>query len=315
MRIGVDIGGTNLVVGLTDAQLKLIDQVSTPTLGKRAAQEIVDDIIRLIQSLMKKHALTEKEIESIGLGVPGWCNSNLGIVLECDNVNFKNTPIANMIRKVIDVPVYLGNDADCAALGEAYGGATKDVEHSIMVTLGTGVGGGIIIHKRIYNGFNCGGGEIGHMVIDMHGIPCVCGRRGCWENYASATALIAQTREAAKENPDSILCRSVGGALEKINGKTVFDALAQGCAVAQQVVDAYARYLATGIINLISIFQPETVVLGGGVSKAGAPLLSRVQRIMDAECYGDATSLPRTKLCIAQLGNDAGIIGAAALGL
>ncbi len=315
MRIGVDIGGTNLVAGLVDAQFQLVDSVNTPTLGKREEKEIVEDIIRLIKQLMEKHTLTQKDIESIGLGVPGWCDTDTGIILECDNVNFKNTPIAKMIRQEIDVPVYLGNDADCAALGEAYGGATKAVDHSIMVTIGTGVGGGIIIDKKIYNGFNHGGGEVGHMVIDLNGLPCVCGRRGCWEQYASATALIAQTRAAAAENPDSILSKSVGGDLSKINGKTAFDALAQGCPVGTAVVDDFARYLAVGIVNLISIFQPEMVVLGGGVSKAGAPLTDRVQSILDQECYGDAASLPRAKFCVAELGNDAGIIGAAALGV
>ena len=315
MRIGVDIGGTNLVAGLTDAQFQIVDKLSTPTLGKRAEKKIVDDIIRLILTLMEKHNLTEKDIESIGLGVPGWCNTDTGIILECDNVNFRNTPIAKLLQAVVNVPVFLANDADCAALGEAYGGATKDVDHSIMVTIGTGVGGGIIIDKKIYNGFNHGGGEVGHMVIDMHGLPCVCGRRGCWEQYASATALIAQTKDAAKANPDSILYKSIGGDLEKINGKTAFDALAQGCPVAENVVDNFARYLACGIVNLISIFQPEMVVLGGGVSKAGAPLLSRVQAILDKECYGDVTSLPRAKFCVATLGNDAGVIGAAALGV
>jgi len=315
MRIGVDIGGTNLVAGLTDAQFRIVDKVSTPTLGKRTEKEIVDDILRLMKTLMEKHHLTEKDIESIGLGVPGWCNTDTGIILECDNVNFKNTPIAEMIQKEINAPVYLANDADCAALGEAYGGATKDVNHSIMVTIGTGIGGGIIIDKKIYNGFNHGGGEVGHMVIDMYGLKCVCGRRGCWENYASATALIAQSRAAAKENPDSILCKSVSGDLEKMNGKTVFDALAQGCPIAEHVIDTFACYLACGIVNLISIFQPEMVVLGGGVSKEGAPLLDRVQAILDKECYGDVASLPRTKLCVAELGNDAGVIGAAALGI
>lgn len=315
MKIGVDIGGTNLVVGLVDAQFQIVDKESTPTLGKRTEKEIVDDIIGLITTLMEKHHLTEKDIESIGLGVPGFCNTDTGVILECDNVNFKNTPIAKMIRAVVDVPVFLANDADCAALGEAYGGATKDVDHSIMVTIGTGVGGGIIIDKKIYNGFNHGGGEVGHMVIDMYGLPCVCGRRGCWEQYASATALIAQSRAAAKANPNSLLAKSVDGELEKINGKTAFDALAQGCPVATEVVDNFARYLATGIVNLISIFQPEIVVLGGGVSKAGAPLIDRVQSIMDKECYGDVSSLPRAKLCVAALGNDAGVIGAAALGM
>lgn len=315
MRIGVDIGGTNLVAGLVDAEFNIIDKVNTPTLGKRETEAIVADIVLLCESLMQKHNLTEKDIESIGLGVPGWYDPDAGVILECDNVNFRNTPIASMIQKKINVPVYLGNDADCAALGEAYGGATKDVAHSVMVTIGTGVGGGIIIDKKIYNGFNHGGAEVGHMVIDMNGLPCVCGRRGCWEQYASATALIAQTRAAAKANPDSLLFKSVDGDLEKINGKTAFDALAQGCPVATEVVDAFARYLAAGIVNLITIFQPEMIVLGGGVSKAGAPLLDRVQRILDAECYGDASSLPRTKFSIAQMGNDAGVLGAAVLGI
>lgn len=310
MRIGVDIGGTNLVAGLVDEKCRIIDKTDTPTLGKRSTEEIVEDIISLCKTLMQKHQLTDADIESIGLGVPGWCDTDAGVIWECDNVNFKNTPIAEMIQKQIRVSVRLANDADCAALGEAYGGATKDAAHSLMVTIGTGVGGGIIIDKKIYNGFNHGGGEVGHMSIDINGLPCVCGRLGCWEAYASATALIAQTRQAAKENPDSVLYKSVDGDLEKINGKTVFDALKAGCPVAEQVVDNFVRYFAAGLLNLIAIFQPEIIAIGGGVSKAGDVLLDRVRAIVDKESYG---SMPRPKICVAELGNDAGVLGAAML--
>jgi glucokinase len=315
MRIGVDIGGTNLVAGLVDEKFNLIDKVNTPTLGKRAAEEIVADILMLCETLMQKYNLAESAVESIGLGVPGWYNPDAGVILSCDYVNFRNTPIAEMIQKKINVPVFLGNDADCAALGEAYGGATKDVAHSLMVTVGTGIGGGIIINKRIYNGFNHGGAEIGHMSIDLNGIPCVCGRRGCWENYASATALIRQTREAVQANPDSVLSKLVDGDLDKINGKTAFDALHAGCPVGTAVVDGFVRYFAEGLISLITILQPEIAVIGGGVSKAGDAFLGRLTKIVEKECYGASDALPKTRICIAELGNDAGVIGAAALGI
>ena len=315
MRIGVDVGGTNLVAGLLNDKFELIDKVDTPALAKRPDTEIVADIIMLCKKLMEKHNLTDKDIETIGIGIPGCCDSEKGIILPCTNINFNNTPIVSMMKKEFDVPVYLGNDADCAALGEAYAGATKGVDNSIMITIGTGIGGGIIINKKIYNGFNFSGGELGHMVIVQGGEQCGCGRKGCWEAYGSATALIRQTKEAIEKNPDSELAKLVDGDLSKVNGKTAFDAMRAGCPAGTEVVDKYVEYFSTGITNIINIFQPEKLVIGGGVSKEGDALISRIMKHVTADRYGKDNDLPKTTIHTAVLGNDAGVIGAAALGI
>ena len=218
----------------------------------------------------------------------------------------------DMIQEKINVPVYLGNDADCAALGEAYAGATKDADNSVMITIGTGIGGGIIINKKIYNGFNSCGGELGHMVINSNGEMCGCGRRGCWEAYGSATALIRQTKEAIKNNPDSILAKT---AVSEVNGKTAFDAMHLGCPVGTAVVEKFVEYFSTGVTNIINIFQPEVVVIGGGVSKEGKPFTDMIMKYVSRERYGETSGLPKTTVCTAILGNNAGVIGAALLGL
>ena len=309
MRLGVDIGGTNFVVGLVDDNFKLIDKVDCPANAQRPDTELVADIIMLCKKIMEKHNLTDKDVESIGIGVPGCHDPEKGVVLYCANINFKNTPVSDLIRKEIDVPVFLGNDADCAALGEAYAGATKGVDDSIMITIGTGIGGGIIINKKIYNGFNHIGGELGHIVIVADGEKCGCGRKGCWEAYSSATALIRMTKEKIAE------CESQGrytvmSKAERISGRTACDAMRAGDEAAKEVYDKYVKYLAAGITNLVNIFQPEVISLGGGVSNEGQSLIDAISPIVHKEQYGSGF-LQLVKLRIAELGNDAGMIGAA----
>ncbi len=314
MRLGVDIGGTNLVVGLVDDNFNLIDKVDTPANATRPDNEIIDDIIMLCKKVMAQNNLTEKDIKSIGVGIPGCHDPNTGVVLYCANINFLNTPMVEMIQKEINVPVFLGNDADCAALGEAYAGATKDCNDSVMITIGTGIGGGIIINKKIYSGFNHIGGELGHMVIVHGGEQCGCGRKGCWETYGSATALVRQTTKAYEENPNSLLAEFVKKD-GKVSGKTAFEAMRAGCPVGRAVVDKYVEYFSAGLINIINIFQPEKIVIGGGVSKEGQPFVDKIMEHVKAERYGENNSLPKTTVHTAILGNDAGIIGAAALGM
>lgn len=315
MKIGIDIGGTNLVAGLVDDCFRLVDKENTLVVATKSDGEIVEDIIKLCKNVMHRNNLKEEDIQSIGIGVPGCYDPEKGIIVYCENINLCNTPIVEMIRREIDVPVYLGNDADCAALGEAYAGATKDAKDSIMVTIGTGIGGGIIINRKLYNGFNHCGGELGHMVIGAGTEQCGCGRKGCWEAYASATALIRQTREAICAYPSSTLAEMADGDLEKVNGKTAFDAMRAGCPVGTSVVEQYIEYLAIGITNIVNIFQPQMLVLGGGISKEGQFLVNSIMKHVAAERYGKEYNIPETVLCTAVLGNDAGVIGAAALGV
>ena len=227
-------------------------------------------------------------------------------------LQFEKLPLRDMLGGMLDKAVYIENDANAAALGEALAGAAKGAQSCVCITLGTGVGGGIIIDGKIYGGFNFAGAELGHTVIMVDGELCTCGRFGCWEAYASATALINQTRRAMVNHPDSAMW-SIAEDLDKVNGRTAFDGMRAGDAVAAQVVDTYIKYIATGLINVINIFQPEVLCIGGGICKEGDTLLKPLAAHIERERYSKYSS-HQTRLCVATLGNDAGIIGAAFLG-
>lgn len=307
--IGIDFGGTNIAAGIVDENFNIVHKDSTPTNAGRPWEEIIDDMVMISNRMMEHEGIDISEIKYIGIGIPGKIDRDSGVIIYSNNLNFNNVPIVERIQKQLDLPVYIENDANAAALGEAYSGATKDASDSIMITLGTGIGGGIIIGKKIYAGYNGSAAELGHTVIVVDGEMCSCGRPGCWEAYASATALIRQTKDAAKNNPDSILAQL---ARDGVNGKTVFDAKEKGCPVAQQVFDNYIKYLGAGITDMINIFRPEILVIGGGISKQGDNLLIPLKKYIAENVYGGTVD---TEIRIAQLGNDAGIVGAAALGI
>jgi glucokinase len=256
-----------------------------------------------------------ENIPYIGIGSPGISDRENGILLYSNNIKFNHVPMRQEMQKTIPLPVYLENDANCAALAEGLVGAARDVEDSITVTLGTGIGGGIILGNRIFTGFNGMAGEIGHIVIGQGGERCTCGRDGCWEAYASATALIRQTRRAALEDPASAIHRLVRGNLDHINAKTAFDAMREGDATGIKVVNQYLHYLAEGVANMINIFQPAKVVIGGGISKEGEILLQPLREIVRDITYFGRGDVPQARIVCAETGNDAGIIGAAILGL
>lgn len=310
MFIGVDLGGTNIAVGLVDENGKIIHKDSIPTRAERSDKEVVYDIANLCKKVIED---TNSNPKWIGIGAPGSMDGKNGVIIYSNNINMRNTPVRKLIQEIIDLPVYIENDANCAALGEAYGGATKDAKDSIMITLGTGVGGGIIINKHIYSGFNFAAGELGHTVIVVDGEPCTCGRKGCWEAYSSATALIRMTKEEAHNNQDSLIYKMVDGDFDKIGGRTAWDAMRQGDESGKKVVDMYIKYLAEGITNIINIFQPEILVLGGGVSNEKDNLIIPLTAMVEERRY--TRDMPQTVIKVAELGNDAGIIGAAMLGL
>ena len=312
MYIGIDLGGTNIAVGLVDDAGTIIHKESAPTLAKRHYSEIIKDMANLSLKVVKDAGYDLNKVKAIGIGSPGTPDNEKGLLIYTNNINFYNVPMREEMQKHINLPVYIENDANCAALAEAIAGAAKDARSCIAITLGTGVGGGIIIDKKIYSGFNHAGGELGHTIIQIDGEPCTCGRKGCWETYASATALVRQTKKAAKENPDSLIYKMVNGDIEKIGGKTAFDASRAGDAVGASVVKTYIRYIAEGIINVINIFQPEILVIGGGICKEGDYLLNPLKEIVKKHVY--SKDIPQTEIKVAQLGNDAGIIGAAMLG-
>ena len=313
--IGVDLGGTNIAAGITDSNGKILLKGSIPTNASRTADEITSDMAKLCLSLIEKMELTVKDIKYIGVATPGIANLNRGTVDYSCNLPMRNYPLVAKMQSFTGVKkVLIENDANAAALGEAICGAAKNCDNSVMITLGTGVGGGCIINRKIYSGFNFCGPELGHIVIEHNGVACSCGRRGCWESYSSATALVRMTKEKLTETKDTIMWEMIGGDIAKVSGKTAFAAAKKGDAAGQEVVDKYIGYLASGIVSVINIFQPEVLSIGGGVSGEGDFLLKPLMKIVDLEDYArDSTA--RTKIKIAQLGNDAGIIGAAMLGI
>ena len=311
-RIGIDIGGTNLAYGLVSEDGKIIKKVSFPV------DSSLDDIAitRLIAETTLKFindcGLTESDIFSIGMGVPGICDDKKGVIVFTVNMPFRKTNVSEIFAEYMNIPVHMANDANCAALGEVVCGSAKGFATSLTITLGTGVGGGIIINGKIYTGSNGAAGELGHMVIRSKGEKCSCGRRGCIEAYSSATAIIRETKKAAIKHPDSIINQLTGGDINKINGKTAFDAKRAGDKWTTKVVNDYTKYLAEAIINYINIFQPDIVLIGGGISKEGDYLLKPLRRYVYKYAFGK-NILKRVKIECAALGNDAGIVGAAML--
>jgi len=313
MIIGIDIGGTNIAFGLMDTQYNMLCKGSIKTPRDVPAEDLVQQLIDGLHTFLADNNKTMADIKWIGIGCPGSIDAENGIVLYANNLPFKNLPMARMISGVVGKPVYLGNDANCAALGEVVAGAAKGKSSAVVVTLGTGVGGGIIVDKKIVVGFNGIGGEIGHMGIAAGGRPCTCGRKGCFEAYSSATALIIMTEEALEKYPDSAMHKMVE-ADGKVSGRTAYAVAKDGDKAALEVVAEYEKYLAYGLANIVNIFQPDVICLGGGVAKEGERLLAPLRELVAAQSYGHGTGVPETQILAAALGNDAGIIGAAALG-
>lgn len=311
---GIDIGGTGIKAGVVSPEGKLLYKQSAPTQAALGYEVLAKDIADLIKSVMENQNISLDDVAAIGLGCPGSIDDKNGVVIYANNINLKNAPLCAQVRKYIDKPVYIGNDANCAALGEYFAMDDDSIEDFVAVTLGTGVGGGIIINKKIYTGFNSVAGELGHTVIAMDGEQCTCGRKGCWEAYASATALIRDAERAADKNPDSALAKEIAANGGRATGKIAFDCANGGDATAKEVVDKYIRYVAEGIINLINTFQPQYVAIGGGISNQGDKLLEPVKKYVREGSYG-GDLVRQTEIVIAKLGNDAGIIGAALLAL
>jgi len=310
--IGVDIGGTGIKAGVVETSGKIISKTSAPTNAQGNYKDLVKDIAKLCEAVVKEANLTMDDIESIGMGCPGSVDDRAGVVIYANNIDLTNAPLCDELKKYIDKPAYINNDANCAALGEFFALNDESLENFVAVTLGTGVGGGIIINKKVYSGFNGAGGELGHTVIVVDGNDCTCGRKGCWEAYASATALIKATKEKIEKCPDSILAE-IANEEGCVTGKTSWDAAERGDKAGKEVIDEYIKYLSEGIINLINIFQPSVVAIGGGLSRQGDNLLNPVKAYIDGKTYGAGLVKP-VEVTMAKLGNDAGIIGAAFLG-
>ena len=311
VTIGIDIGGTNLVAGVVDQSYEILAKAKCKASECPTAEAMVERLVTLCKEALQNADLSATDVRAVGVGVPGAVDRFSGVVIESVNTPFHQTPFVDLFRAQWDVPVYLENDANCAVLGEGLAGSARDASSVVAVTLGTGVGGGYLrdgaLELYIRNGM-----EIGHTVIEADGLPCPCGRKGCWEQYSSATALKRMTRQAMEEHPDSLLWQLCGSP-DKVKGRTAFDAMRQGDAAGQAVVDQYLRYLTIGLSNLVNLFQPELVCIGGGVSNEKDedflyPLQQRVDRTSLHKRLGN-----KTRLVKASLGGDAGIIGAAVL--
>lgn len=306
-RIGIDLGGTNIAVGVVDDRHRIVAEASLPTGAHRPAEQVVADMCRAVELALDKAGLTPADCASIGVGAPGTCDPERGVVICSYNLNWFDVPLCAMLTAHFGLPARLSNDANCAALAETVAGAAVGCRNMVLITLGTGVGGGIIVDGRIVSGLGGAGGEPGHSLLVLDGEPCTCGRRGCWEVYASATALIRQGREAAAAHPTSLLNR-----YPELTGRDVFDAADAGDEAAQAVLERYYVYVAAGITDLVNILSPEMVLIGGGISRQGERLLRPIRRYVAANCFG-GESRPQPIIQAAQLGNEAGIIGAAAL--
>ena len=312
--LGIDLGGTNIAVGIVDEENKIIARASSKT-KLNSAEDVADAMAETAYEALKNAGITIDDVPWIGVGSPGTINKETGIIEFANNLPFKNTPMEKMLsERMGGKKVLMENDANAAAYGEYMAGALKGADNAIAITLGTGVGGGVIIHGQVYSGSNFAGGELGHTVIVYDGADCTCGRHGCWETYASATGLIKTTKEHMEKAPkDSPLWTLVDGDLDKVSGRTAFDAMRQGDPIGKEIVDEYIKYLSVGIVDMINIFQPDILCIGGGISNERETLLAPVREFVDREQYA-MNSAKKTVVCRAELGNDAGIIGAALLG-
>lgn len=296
-RIGIDLGGTNTAAGLVDESGHILDRESVKTNLPTDLDRIVRDITGLCRTLMARNGLSNANIQSVGVGVPCTADPESGWMQDADHLGFPGGPLVAPLEEALGLPVHIGNDADAAALGEFRGGGYGG-KSFVLVTLGTGIGGGIILGGQLYTSINNAAGELGHMTIRMDGEKCCCGRKGCFEAYGSASALIRQA------------CQATGETITE--AKTVFDRAAAGDPICLSVLDTYMNYLAEGFANIINIFGPDYLCIGGGVSAAGDALLTPV-RAKTYERVFAKNAKKNTQIILARLGNDAGILGAAFL--
>ncbi len=296
-RIGIDLGGTNTAAGLVDENGQIIDRESVKTNLPTTPERIKANITALCRTLMARNGLSSADVTSVGVGVPCTANKRTGCMEDADHLGFASGPLAGPLKDALGLPVFIENDANAAAWGE-YQAGHYDADSFLLVTLGTGIGGGIILGGKLITGINNAAGEVGHMTIHMDGEPCGCGKNGCFESYGSASALIRHAREATGE--------------DITEAKEVFDRAAAGEPVFVSLLDTYTTYIAVGIANLINIFGPAYICIGGGISYAGDALLTPVREKTYGMMYAKAAQR-KPQIILAKLHNDAGILGAALL--
>lgn len=311
--LGVDLGGTNISAGVLDSNFNIISKAEIKTNLPRKAELIMDDIFKIANEAMLKIGIDLNSIDNIGVGCPGTINCNTGVIEYANNLKFNNVRIRDYLENKFNKPIYIDNDANAAALGEFLNYKDQQCKCFITITLGTGVGSGVIIDGKIYSGFNFAASELGHTILELNGRSCTCGRNGCFEAYCSATALINITKEFMHENKDSKMWDMCNGDINNVSGKTSFDCMRLGDIAAQNVVDKYIYYLSNGIVNIVNAFQPNVICIGGGISKEKNYLLDPLIDLVSKYSYCKNKDM-QTKLMIAKLSSNAGVVGAALLG-
>lgn len=307
---GVDLGGTNIAAGITDEAGRIAGRYTLPTNAQRGFDMVVCDMADAVKKAAEVSHIDFKEVRAIGVGVPGAVSKDGVTVLTAPNLGWEKALLGFRLEEITGKSVYLGNDADCAVLAESVRGAASGKKSAVMLTLGTGVGGGIIIDGRLFTGGTNDGTELGHMILVHNGEQCSCGNRGCIETYASATALIRQTKNMMERHADSLMwkySRESG-----VNGKTAFDAAKAGDKWAKCVIDKYISYVASSVVGLVNVFRPEIVVIGGGIAGQGEYFIDPLSDAVKKMCYAKEFIEP-PEVVAAGLGGDAGVIGAAML--
>ena len=308
--IGIDIGGMSVKAGLVDENGKILYKNVKKT--EETAEKVIANIVWQINDILSVNNLSINDIKGIGIGSPGVISSKTGVVERAHNLNWEKVAICDELKKTFNTQIKLSNDANVAALGEAKFGAAKGRKDVVMLTLGTGVGGGIVADGKLFEGGESKGAELGHVTIAFNGEPCTCGRKGCLESYASATALIKQTKQAMLNDKQSKMWDFVSGDIEKVDGRTAFESAKLGDKSADEVCNNYVAYLAEGMMSFSNIFRSQAIIVGGGVSAQGEYLINRIKNYCEKYEYGFSGEMP-FEILTATLGNDAGIIGAAAL--
>ena len=307
--VGIDLGGTFIKGGIVDDLGNIVYEDKAPTESDKGAEKVAENIAALVKKLLERVGLGADDVEGIGMGVPGMIDSKNGNVIYSNNLAWKDFAIGPRVSELTGLRVKIANDANVAALGEVKFGVAKGYENAILLTLGTGVGGGIVVDGVLIEGNKSAGAELGHSVIVAGGEQCTCGRKGCLEAYASATAIIRETKRAMQADKNSKMWEI--GSLDQVTGKTAFD-YKDVDGAAKAVVDAYIEKLACGITNFANIFRPEVVILGGGVCAQGDGLVKPLQALLNKELFAGDLG-PQVPIVIAQLGNLAGLLGGAAL--
>ena len=311
MNIGIDLGGTNIAAALLSEKGEILTRTNIPVDTSLGAKSIIDGLLQVCDNLIGSSKIQPK---SIGIGVPGSVNDKKGEVIFTPNLPLRQTKVTSELQMLYGCPVRLGNDANCAAIGETFFGCVSGAKDVVFVTLGTGVGGAVIRDEKLLTGISGAASEPGHMVIAVGGRLCGCGRQGCWETYASATGLIRTAIELIQPYKESELWKYCDGIEEHLTGKAIFDAFRKGDEAAIKILDTYTTHLAAGITNIINILEPQMIIIGGGISNSWDCIEHILTKKVEGEKYFRLLpEAPKTQIVKAQLGNDAGIIGAALL--